>query len=452
MRVAYRDARALDAEEGKPPPLPLLPDEEVAELARKGEIGVHALEKELADCARAVRVRRHWLQSQLADGPKEALAALPHEGFDYASVYGACAEMVVGYVPLPVGVAGPLLLNGKTYQVPLATVEGALVASTRRGCKAITESGGAAARVLKQAMTRAPVLLFPSAMRACEFQAWMVDEANLLRAKERFATTSRFARLISVQVAVAGKLAYARFACTTGDAMGMNMVSKGVNAVLDDLLGDEFSDMQVLGLSGNMCCDKKSAAVNWVEGRGCSVVVEATISGDIVRRTLKTSVEAIVQLNTAKNLIGSAMAGALGGFNAHASNIVTALFLATGQDAAQNVESSQCMTLISAAGDDLHISCTMPSIEVGTVGGGTILAPQRACLGMLGVAGASRDSPGANSRELATVVAATVMAGELSLMSALSAGHLLKAHLQHNRKPSATPAGAPSSDALADSK
>jgi hydroxymethylglutaryl-CoA reductase (NADPH) len=131
-------------------------------------------------------------------------------------------------------------------------------------------------------------------------------------------------------------------------------------------------------LSGNFCTDKKPSAINWIEGRGKSVVCEALIKGDVVRETLKTTVKDVVNLNVSKNLIGSAMAGSIGGFNAHASNIVTAIFLATGQDPAQNVESSNCITLMESANDgqDLHMSVTMPSIEVGTVGGGTHLAAQ----------------------------------------------------------------------------
>jgi hydroxymethylglutaryl-CoA reductase (NADPH) len=195
-----------------------------------------------------------------------------------------------------------------------------------------------------------------------------------------------------------------------------------------------------------MCCDKKPAAINWIEGRGCSVVVEAVISGDVVTRVLKTSVEAACELNTAKNLVGSAMAGmSAGGYNAHAANIVAAVFLACGQDPAQVVESSNCLTLLQPAngGADLHVSCTMPSIEVGTVGGGTHLSAQKGCLGLLGCAGASSDVPGVNAKRLATVVAAAVMAAELSLLSALSAGHLVRAHMQLNRKADAAAAAPP---------
>jgi hydroxymethylglutaryl-CoA reductase (NADPH) len=163
----------------------------------------------------------------------------------YQSVVGACAEMVVGYVPLPVGVAGPLLLDGVRYQVPMATVEGCLIASTKRGLKAISESGGASAAVLQQGMTRAPVLQFPSAMRAAAFKRALEEPAGLAAAKASFDATSRFARLQGVSVTVAGRHAYARFRCTTGDAMGMNMVSKGVNAALDELAAGPFGDMEV---------------------------------------------------------------------------------------------------------------------------------------------------------------------------------------------------------------
>ena len=430
-------------------------DSLVTELV-SGAVAPHSLEASLGDCERAVRLRRAWLE-KTACVTTESLpySAASFDGKEfYGSVLGACAEMVIGFVPLPVGVAGPLKLNGASYQVPMATVEGTLIASTRRGCKAITESGGASASVLQQGMSRAPVLRFPSAMRAAAFKLWLEQPDGAAIAKSSFEGTTRFGKLLSVKVTVAGRYAYARFVCATGDAMGMNMVSKGVNAVLEALGSpDRFPDFEVLGLSGNLCCDKKPAAINWIEGRGCSVVVEATIPGAVVEKVLKTTVGGLVELNTAKNLVGSAMAGmSAGGFNAHAANIVTAIYLACGQDPAQNVESSNCLTLLQPTngGADLHISCTMPSVEVGTVGGGTHLAAQKACLGLLGVAGADPTAPGAHARQLAMLVAATVMAGELSLLSALSAGHLVKAHMHLNRK--ATPAPAATTDAAVDIK
>merc|ERR1711862_396656 len=172
-----------------------------------------------------------------------------------------------------------------------------------------------------------------------------------------------------------------------GDAMGMNMVSKGSLAVVE-LLREQFPSLTLVALSGNMCTDKKAAATNWIEGRGKSIVVEAFIPKETVRSILKTDVSSMVSTNIQKNLVGSAMAASIGGFNAHASNIVTAVFLATGQDPAQNVESSNCITLMEETTDgDLWISCTMPSIEVGTVGGGTSLPAQASCLKVVGVKG-----------------------------------------------------------------
>ncbi|KAI3813691.1 hypothetical protein L1987_18420 [Smallanthus sonchifolius] len=405
-------------------------DEEIVKLVVAGSIPSYALESKLGDCKRAAAIRRDALQRITG----KSLSGLPLEGFDYDSILGQCCEMPVGYVQIPVGIAGPLLLNGMKFSVPMATTEGCLVASTNRGCKAIYVSGGATCVLLKDGMTRAPVVRFGSAKRAAELKHFLEDPLNFDTLAVVFNKSSRFGRLQSVQCAIAGKNLYIRFCCATGDAMGMNMVSKGVQNVLD-FLHDDFPDMDVIGISGNYCADKKPAAVNWIEGRGKSVVCEAVIKEHVVQKVLKTTVPALVELNMLKNLTGSAMAGALGGFNAHASNIVSAVYLATGQDPAQNVESSHCITMMEAVNDgkDLHISVTMPSIEVGTVGGGTQLASQSACLNLLGVKGASKDEPGSNSRVLATIVAGSVLAGELSLMSAISAGQLVKSHMKYNR-------------------
>lgn len=405
-------------------------DEEMIKSVVDGTTPSYSLESKLGDCRRAAAIRREALQRSTG----KSLHGLPLEGFDYGSILGQCCEMPVGYVQIPVGIAGPLLLDGREYSVPMATTEGCLVASANRGCKAIHLSGGATSVLLKDGMTRAPVVRFGSAKRAAELKLFLENPVNFDPLSMVFNKSSRFARLQTIKCAIAGKNLYLRFTCSTGDAMGMNMVSKGVQNVLD-FLQAEFPDMDVIGISGNFCSDKKPAAVNWIEGRGKSVVCEAIIKGDVVRKVLKTNVDALVELNMLKNLTGSAMAGALGGFNAHASNIVTAVYIATGQDPAQNVESSHCITMMETINDgkDLHVSVTMPSIEVGTVGGGTQLASQSACLNLLGVKGANKESPGANSRLLATIVAGSVLAGELSLMSALAAGQLVKSHMKYNR-------------------
>ncbi|XP_031093563.1 3-hydroxy-3-methylglutaryl-coenzyme A reductase-like [Ipomoea triloba] len=405
-------------------------DEEIVKGVAEGRIPSYSLESKLGDCKRAAAIRRKALERITG----KSLDGLPLESFDYESILGQCCEMPVGYVQIPVGIAGPLLLDGEEYSVPMATTEGCLVASTNRGCKAIYASGGATSVVLRDGMTRAPVVRFSTAKRAAQLKLFLEDPLSFDTIATAFNKSSRFARLQTIKCAIAGKNLYMRFTCSTGDAMGMNMVSKGVQNVLDFLQTD-FPDMDIIGISGNFCSDKKPAAVNWIEGRGKSVVCEAIIKEEVVNKVLKTDVASLVELNMLKNLTGSAMAGALGGFNAHAANIVSAVYIATGQDPAQNIESSHCITMMEAVneGKDIHISVTMPSIEVGTVGGGTQLASQAACLNLLGVKGASNKVPGANSRRLATVVAGAVLAGELSLMSAIAAGQLVKSHMKYNR-------------------
>ncbi|XP_073536103.1 3-hydroxy-3-methylglutaryl-Coenzyme A reductase isoform X2 [Phyllobates terribilis] len=410
-----------------------LSDAEVIKLVNAKHIPSYKLESMMESPERGVAIRRQMLSHKLPQS--SALLNLPYKNYNYSLVMGACCENVIGYMPIPVGVAGPLILDNKEYQVPMATTEGCLVASTNRGCRAIMLGGGAHSRILADGMTRGPVTRLPSACEAAEVKGWLDSPEGFKVIKETFDSTSRFARLGRLQTSVAGRNLYIRFQSKTGDAMGMNMISKGTEKALSRLQ-EEFPELQVLAVSGNYCTDKKPAAINWVEGRGKSVVCEATIPANVVREVLKTSTTALVEVNIHKNLVGSAMAGSIGGYNAHSANIVTAIYIACGQDAAQNVGSSNCITLMEATGptnEDLYISCTMPSIEIGTVGGGTNLAPQQACLQMLGVQGASTEYPGKNACQLAQIVCGTVMAGELSLMSALAAGHLVKSHMVHNR-------------------
>uniref|UniRef100_A0AAY4EQK6 3-hydroxy-3-methylglutaryl coenzyme A reductase n=1 Tax=Denticeps clupeoides TaxID=299321 RepID=A0AAY4EQK6_9TELE len=410
-----------------------LTDAEVISLVNTKNIQAYKLQDVMETPERGVAIRREMLSSKLPS--PTALSQLPFMQYDYSKVMGTCCENVIGYMPIPVGVAGPLLLDGREFYVPMATTEGCLVASTNRGCRAVALAGGARSQVLADGMTRGPVVQLPTACRAAEVKTWLESQEGFKYIKAAFDNTSRFARLDQLHISLAGRNLYIRFQSHTGDAMGMNMLSKGTEQALVRLQ-EECPDVRILAVSGNYCTDKKPAALNWIHGRGKSAVCEATIPGRVVREVLKTTTHALVELNINKNLVGSAMAGSIGGYNAHAANIVTAIYIACGQDPAQTVVSSNCITLmeaVGAVGEDLYITCTMPSLELGTLGGGTNLPPQQACLQMLGVQGASTDQPGDNARQLARVVVGTVLAGELSLMAALAAGHLVRSHMTHNR-------------------
>lgn len=327
-----------------------LRDEELIELSIKGKIPGYALEKTLGDMTRAVKIRRAVVSRTHATRETSTFlekSELPYLHYDYERVHGACCENVIGYMPLPVGVAGPLMIDGQNYFLPMATTEGVLVASTSRGCKAINAGGGAITVLCGDGMTRGPCVGFDTLARAGQAKVWLDSEDGQRVMRNAFNSTSRFARLQTMKTALAGTYLYIRFKTTTGDAMGMNMISKGVEHALHIMATEAgFDDMAIISVSGNYCTDKKPAAINWIDGRGKSVVAEAIIPGDVVRNVLKSSVDALVELNVSKNLIGSAMAGSIGGFNAHAANIVTAIFLACGQDPAQNVESSNCITVM----------------------------------------------------------------------------------------------------------
>ncbi|KAG9247799.1 hydroxymethylglutaryl-coenzyme A reductase-domain-containing protein [Calycina marina] len=413
-----------------------LTDKELIELSLQGKIAGHSLERTLKDTTRAVKIRRSIIARTAATKETTSLlesSKLPYEHYNFDQVLGTCCENVIGYMPIPVGVAGPVVIDGQSFFLPMATTEGVLVASTSRGCKAINSGGGAITVCHSDGMTRGPCIAFESLARAGAAKIWLDSDAGQNTMKKAFNSTSRFARLQNITTAIAGTNLYPRFKTTTGDAMGMNMISKGVEHALVVMVESGFDDMDVVSVSGNYCTDKKAAAVNWINGRGKGVVAEAIIPGDVVRKVLKTEVDVLVDLNIQKNLVGSAMAGSIGGFNAHAANIVAAIYLATGQDPAQVVESSSCITLMKNLKGNLHITVSMPSIEVGTLGGGTILAPQSAMLNLLGVRGSHPTTPGENAKQLARIIAVGVLAGELSLCSALAAGHLVKSHMEHNR-------------------
>ncbi|HKL97047.1 MAG TPA: hydroxymethylglutaryl-CoA reductase (NADPH), partial [Methanocorpusculum sp.] len=340
-------------------------------------------------------------------------------------------ENMIGCVQIPLGVAGPVVVKGEyangDFWLPFATTEGALVASVNRGCGAITKAGGAEVRILRDGMTRAPVFSTKSVAHAANVARWAED--NLLLLKVAAEETTHHGELIGLTTYTAGTSVYIRFEFDTKDAMGMNMVTLASEAAAH--LIEEETGAQLVAVSGNMCCDKKPSAINVIEGRGKTVSAGVFLSDELVSSVFKTNAATLTDVNTRKNLIGSARAASLG-FNAQAANVVAAMFIACGQDPAHVVEGSNAITTVDLMDGGVYVSVTLPSLQVGTVGGGTGITTQNTCLTMLGVAGGA-ENPGDNAKAFSEIVATGVLAGELSLLGALGAQHLGKAHRELGR-------------------
>jgi hydroxymethylglutaryl-CoA reductase (NADPH) len=394
---------------------------ELADRLRSGELRLYKLEDH-ADAETAAEARRRFIAAE-TDTDLDTLGAYT---FDAARASEANIENMVGGTQVPVGVAGPVTIDGGAaggeYYLPLATTEGALVASVNRGLSAIDDAGGATARVTDSGMTRAPVFRVSGVAEAETVVEWVDEHTDDLR--EAAESTTSHGELLAVEPYVVGDNVYLRFAYDTKDAMGMNMATIATRETAD--LVEAETPAELVAISGNLCTDKKPAAINAVEGRGRTVTADVVLDRDLVEETLKTTPEAMVEGNTRKNLVGSAKAGSLG-FNAQAANVVAASFLATGQDEAQVVEGANAITTMDTRNGDLYASISLASLEVGTVGGGTNLATQSAGLEILGLGG-SGDPPGSNADALAEVIAVGALAGELSLVAAFCSRHLASAH------------------------
>ena len=361
--------------------------------------------------------KRRKAVEELTETKLENIASYPFDPI----VASNNVENMIGVVQIPLGYAGPVTIKGDhatgPFIVPLATTEGALIASVARGMSVITEAGGATVKVFADGMTRAPVFRVKGVEHAAEVIAWVED--NSIAIRDAVKKTTSHGEIIQIEYFPNGRSLHMRFTFSTGDAMGMNMATIASEAICQ-LIAENTGAVPV-SVSGNMCTDKKPAAINSISGRGKTVIAEVTIPKKVVEEKLHASVDSIIETNTRKNLIGSAMAGSLG-FNAHAANMVAALYLATGQDPAQVVEASSSMTVCEESDGDLYISVRMPAVEIGTVGGGTKLPAQAEALSILDCKGEGK------ARKFAEIVAVTVLAGELSTLGAQAAGHLGKAH------------------------
>ncbi len=338
------------------------------------------------------------------------------------SVLQGNIENFIGVAQVPIGLAGPLLVNGEhakgEFFVPLATTEGTLVASYNRGMKLLHVSGGVMVTVVDDAMQRAPVFVFASAREARDFGVWVKENFGEIKAKAE--STTSFGKLRNIQQFPASRFLYLRFNYTTGDAAGQNMVGKATKAACD-WIKDVYPNIERYQLEGSFATDKKTSWVNTLHTRGKKVIAEATIPADKLTEIMHVSVEQIFEAR-----LTSQLGGYLAGVNnngAHSANGIAAMFVACGQDAANVAESSAAAVYaeITKSGD-YYFSITLPALIVATYGGGTSLPTQRECLEVMDCYGEGK------VKKFAEIVAATVLCGELSLGTAVVADEWVSSH------------------------
>lgn len=336
-------------------------------------------------------------------------------------------ENFIGIVQMPVGVAGPLEINGEhangRFYVPLATTEGTLVASYSRGMRVINECGGVKTTVVEQFMQRAPAFIFNDAREARDFGQWLDEHFTEVKAAAE--ETTSVGKLIHLEQWSVSKTRYVRFNYTTGDAAGQNMVGKATLAACEWIKANYPQNCEFL-LSGNMDTDKKHSHLNMLHSRGKRVIAEVTLKCDVMKKLMKVDTWMMARSSVLANM-GAMLAGA--SYNGpHSANGIASLFIATGQDEANVVEShAGLLSHELQPNGDLYLSVTLPSLIVATYGGGTGLPTQRECLELLGCYGKGK------ANKLAEIVAATVLAGDISLACAVITGHWVSSHDKYGR-------------------
>lgn len=393
---------------------------------RDGSKKLYSLEHDVS-AHDAIEIRRTYIE-------EETGCSLSHVGaytIPVDEVTQKNCENMIGAIQVPLGVAGPIFIHGEhakgSFWLPLATTEGALVASVNRGCSAITKAGGAEVRIFSDVMTRAPVFSTQSIIHAKETSDWIITHQHEIAVIAE--KTTQFGKLREINTVTAGTSVHVRFSFFTGDAMGMNMVTIASEKACE--LISEQTGAKLVSLSGNLCTDKKPSAVTSLMGRGKTVSAGVHLLHEQIQSIFKTDTTSLLDVHIRKNLVGSARAHSLG-FNAHAANIIAAMFIALGQDPAHVVEGSLCITTIDPTEDGVYAAVTLPALPVGTIGGGTRIVTQHDCLSLLGVSEAG-EIPGEHAKKLAEIIAAGVLAGELSLLGAQAAQHLARAHQRLGR-------------------
>jgi len=350
---------------------------------------------------------------------------------DHSRSYQGNIENFIGFAQIPVGLAGPLLLNGSggtsKHWIPMATTEGALVASYNRGIKAGSSSGGFTARTIANSVQRSPYFEFDCLTDALVFGQWIKSIEPGISAGVQQA--SRFAKLSSMDVLHEGNGVHVTFSYETGAAAGQNMVTIVTNYVLTQVLEQAPKKPSIFYIDANMSGDKKANFMSLSKVRGRKVISEVLLTKEVIHVVLKSSAGKIAKLWQTGS-IAAFTAGAIGN-PGHISNALTAIFIACGQDVACIAEASVGVSRVEERPNgDLYASLTLPGLIVGTVGGGTTLPTQNEALGLMDC------SQPEDVGKFAEICCAVALAGELSIGAAIAEGHFVSAHQKHGRKSS----------------
>ncbi len=386
----------------------------------------HAVPVEPGVSAEGIRDRNAFLESKTG---KRFPHLVGNQPFDDLDALNGNIENYIGMSRVPTGVIGPLRIVGTAatgdFYVPLATSEGALVASYHRGARACFMAGGITSICLIEGVQRSPVFKFGNIADLGLFVAWLLGQTDKL--KEIVGQTSRFAKLMDTRIQIEGNHLIMTLEYHTGDAAGQNMVTICTDAICQYIVSQCPTKPVLWFIEGNYSGDKKATALSFTNVRGKKVTAEIVLPEAIVQQVLKTTPELMAEY-WRSSTVGIIQSGAIGA-HGHYANGLAALFLATGQDVACVAEAATGITRMEHQKDgSLYASVTLPNLVVGTVGGGTHLPTQRECLELLGCYGAGQ------ARRFAEVCGAVVLAGELSIAAALSAGHFTQAHKKFGRK------------------
>jgi hydroxymethylglutaryl-CoA reductase (NADPH) len=336
-------------------------------------------------------------------------------------------ENFIGTAQVPIGIAGPLTMVGEhargDFYIPMATTEGTLVASYSRGTRVISECGGAKATVVKHSMQRAPVFMFDNALEARDFGQWLRENLDSIRGVVK--TSVEVPRLTEIEQYPIANMLYTRFCYTTGDAAGQNMTGKATLFACEWIKANHPLKPHYL-LSGNIDTDKKHSMMNMIQTRGKRVIAEFTLQRDVAKELLRVDTASLYRYRQIAS-VGMAQAGSSYS-GAHSANGITAMFIATGQDVANVSESHAGLNYMELLDNgDLYWSVTLPAMICAAYGGGTGLPTQRECLEMMDCYGTGK------ADKLAEIIAAVVLAGDVSLSSAILAHEWVSSHEKMGR-------------------